>query len=158
MQSCTINENEPQQLSPDNDTISEVFEVTKSFNIGNQFSNLITYPIRLFPSDVVLVYRLTNLNPSSTDIWQPLPKTYYFANGSRDFSFEYDFTQLDLNIYIAGNDLTTLPNEFKTNQTFRIVIVPANFANKNSKLDLLSYKEIIAKYKIDDTKIKSLDY
>ena len=52
LQGCTIEEN-PDYV--DNDTISEVFEVTRSFSPQNEYSSLITLNPPILDSDVVLV-------------------------------------------------------------------------------------------------------
>ena len=53
LQSCTVNE---VQDNVDNDTISEVFEVTRSFNTGNNFSTFVDLGTPIYSSDMILVY------------------------------------------------------------------------------------------------------
>jgi hypothetical protein len=45
---------------------------------------LVAFDPPIYSSDVVLTYRLSGSN-SQGDIWEPLPETYYFNNGTLDF-------------------------------------------------------------------------
>ena len=138
-----------------NAPLSQVFEITRSFSDTNSYGTLFSFPQRTYSSDVILAFRLTGKTATGTDIWKPLPQTFYFANGTLDYQFDFDFTQFDVNIFINGNDLATIPLAFRSNQTFRIVIVPAAFSNR-LRSDM-SYEEAIEKFKIDDTHIKILN-
>lgn len=134
--------------------VSQVFEITRSFSDTNSYGTLFTFPQKTYSSDVILAFRLTGKTSNGTDIWKPLPQTFYFANGTLDYQFDFDFTQFDVNIFINGNDLATIPIAFRSNQTFRIVIVPAAFSNRLRSN--MSYEEVIAKFNIDDSHVKIL--
>ncbi len=161
-QSCTINENEPQPLPPDNDTISEVFELKNinfGFSVGDGYTIYQKLTPNIFASDVLLIYRLSGLvNGNVTKpIWQQIPKTLFFKDSSNELDYDFDFSKEDFTIYAGGNyPLNTTP-EYINGQTFRIVIVPGAFSNKSSVSRTLSYEEAIAKYKIDDSKVKVLN-
>jgi len=111
--------------------------------------------------DIVLVYRKSNPGESGS-IWAPLPKKYYF--GSEDMDYTFDFTTTDVQLDLLANfDLSaqnaSFKNTYLNGQTFRIVLVPAVYGNKNantSDLSKMSYEEVIAKYKIDDSKVGTL--
>ncbi len=151
IQSCTVTDNVP---VVDNDTISEVFEVTTSFNSTNNYSKLVSLNPSIYSSDVVLVYRLSGTY-QGRDVWKLLPETHYFSNGTLDFAYDFDFTQNDVNIYLVGNDLQTVLDQYRLNQVLRIVIIPAGFAtsiNKNS------YPEVIAALNINESKIQKIDF
>ncbi len=157
VQSCTTNDNET--LPPDNDTISEVYEIkNKNFSIDNNgdFSYSEQLNPNIFASDVLLIYRLAGtLNPT-TPIWQPIPRTFYLTNG-RELDYDFDFTKVDFKIFVRGNFPVSTEPSYLSNQTFRIVIVPGAFSNKSSVYKTLSYEEAIAKYNIDDTKVISIN-
>jgi hypothetical protein len=143
----------------DGDTISEVFEVSGvNFTSTNSFSTLVDLNPSIYDSDVILVYRLSAVE-NGRDIWKLLPDTYFFADGTRNFSYEFDFTQDDINIFMDGNNLGTVAAGFRTNQVFRIVIVPGAFSTtgKSVKPDYSDYNAVIAKYNIDDTNVKKLN-
>ena len=105
--------------------------------------------------DNVVIYRLSGTIDSQTPIWQPIPRTLYLDNG-KEFDYDYDFSREDFTIYAGGNyNIETTPN-YLYNQTFRVVIIPGNFANKGINLTQMDYKSLIAKFDIDDTKIKRM--
>lgn len=131
LQSCEVNEIND---TVDDDTISEVFEVTTSFNSNNNYSRLVAFTPPIFSSDVVLVYHLYD-TVNGEDVWRLMPQTYYFSDGG-ELDYNFDYTRNNVNIFLSANfSLNTLPSSWTQNQTFRIVIIPANFAstvNKNS--------------------------
>jgi hypothetical protein len=134
LQSCTTSASF--EIAPAART--EVFEVTTSFNSNNNFSRLIPFDPPIYSSDVVLTYRLSGSN-SQGDIWELLPETYYFNNGTLDFGYRFDYTNRDVDVYMVGNDLQSVSQNFRLNQVIRIVIVPASYAksiNKNSYADV----------------------
>lgn len=149
LQSCTVNEIEPAPV--DNDTISEVFEVTTSFNNTNNFSRIIDFNPPILNSDVVLVYHLYDV-VNGSDVWRLLPQTYYFDNGV-ELDYNFDFTKFDVNLFLDSNvSLASFSPAWLQNQTFRIVIIPAYFG-KGTSIKYDNYYEIIKKYNIDESKI-----
>ncbi|MFN7675574.1 hypothetical protein [Flavobacterium sp.] len=154
LQGCTVNENTD---TIDNDTISEVFElrnVNFSFNPNDGYTIYQTFNPQIFPSDVVLIYRLSGLINSNTPIWQSIPRTLFLPQGELDYDF--DFSSVDFTIYAGGTYNLGLTPSFITNQTFRIVIIPG-FFGKNSSLDYNDYNAVINAYNIDDSKVKILN-
>lgn len=136
-----------------------VYENTSSnyynFTANNNFKVRFNFPANalLFDSDVVLVYRLGDV-VNGQAVWEFLPETYYFAEGARDFSFNFNFTYSYVDIYLNGKDLGTVPDEFRIEQIFRIVVVPADFAasvNKNN------YLEVMKVLKLDESKIQKIE-
>ena len=155
LQSCTVQEDVD---NVDYDTISQVFEVTRSFNSTNNYSSLINYPPTIspiYPSDMVLAYRLDGV-VNGTDVWKLLPQTFYFADGTLDFRYEFDFTQYDINIYMDGFELATVSTNYRNNQIFRVVIIPANFSNRVG-LNTQDYKAVIKALKINESKIVKIN-
>jgi hypothetical protein len=148
LQSCTVNDGP----IVDNDTISEVFEVTTSFNSTNNYSKSVTLNPSIFSSDVVLVYRLSGSTPQG-DVWKLLPETHYFSDGTLDFGYDYDYTTTDISVYMIGNNLQTVSTDFRLNQVLRIVIVPAGYAtliNKNS------YEAVMSTLKLNESQIQKI--
>ncbi len=152
LNSCTVNE--VRDTPVDNDTISEVFEVTRSFTASNNYSNLIVLPHTIYSSDMILVYRLSDVS-GGTDVWKMQPETYFFNDGTLDFGYDFDFTQYDVQLFMHGNDLGTVSSSFRTNQVFRIVIIPAYFGKSaTNTVDFNDYNAVIKAFNIDDSKIK----
>src|SRR3970282_2430884 len=141
LQSCTTTTD---SNYVDNDTISEVFEVTTSFNSTNNYSKVVALNPPIYTSDVVLVYRLAGVYQGQ-DVWKLLPETHYFSDGTMDFGYDFDFTINDVNIFMVGNDLLSVTDQYRLNQVLRIVIVPGSFAtsiNKNNYESVISVLNI----------------
>jgi hypothetical protein len=155
LQSCTVNEDRVVNDNIDYDTISEVFEVTRSFSASNDYSTLVTFPHSIYSSDMVLVYRLDNII-NGTDVWKLLSQSYYFNDGTLDFRYDFNFTMYDAEIYMDGFDLAGISSAYRSNQVFRIVIIPAYFGKGTSEIKYDNYYEVIKKYNIDDSKVKVL--
>ncbi len=139
----------------DNDTIGTVFETgTVSFTTTNNFIVRYNFPGTIYDSDMVLVYRLAGI-VNGADLWEFLPETYYFADGTRDFSYNFNFTKSYVDIYLNGNDLISVPSGNRLNQIFRIVIVPANFA---TSLKSTNYNVVMSALNIKDNQIQKIDF
>lgn len=116
----------------------------------------------LLSQDIVLVYRKTNPG-NNTPIWEPLPKTYFFNEGTMDYTFNFTTTDVQIDLRADFNlsikEDNNFRNTFLNAQTFRVVLVPAVYGGKNANtadLSKMSYEEVIAKYNIDDSKIGKL--
>ena len=135
--------------------LSEVFEL-KNVNFGNTgngyqiFQNLNP---NIYASDVILMYRKTDVLPNGNPVWRSIPRTLYLTQGELDYDF--DFSKQDFTIYAGGTYDLSLTPAYITNQTFRIVIVPGAFSNRLRKD--MTYEEVIAKYNINDKNVKVLN-
>jgi hypothetical protein len=154
LQSCTVNEVREDVV--DNDTISEVLEVTTSFSQSNNFSRLVTINPPIYSSDMILVYHLYDVD-NGTDIWRLMPQTYFFTGGG-ELDYNFDFTRFDVSLFLDANfDLNTLSPAWTQNQTFRIVIIPGYFSGKRANaVDFNDYEATLKAYNIDPTKIRKL--
>jgi hypothetical protein len=147
-----------QGCSTDDDTISEVFELRNinfGFNPTDGYTIYRTLNPQIRLEDVILIYRLSGTIDSNTPIWQQIPRTLFLPQGELDYDF--DFSREDFTIYAGGTyNLASTPN-FTQNQTFRIVIVPGFFSNKNiKKVDFSDYNKVVKAFNIDESKIKQL--
>lgn len=125
--------------------LGQVFETTQNFSLdtgNNQFiSSIISYPFQVFESDAILVYRLQTTVPlddgSAADVWTQLPQNVFFNDGTGDiYQYNFNHTFVDVQFTIEGNfDLSNIGNGPATNQTFRVVAVPAEFANDDLSMD-----------------------
>jgi hypothetical protein len=103
---------------------------------------------------VVLVYRLGGVDNGKA-IWEFLPETYYQANDARDFSFNFNFTYSYVDIYLSGTDLITVPDGYRLNQIFRIVVVPADFA---SKVNTKNYLEVMNALNVKESQVQKINF
>lgn len=149
-------DNDDEVQYQDYDTIAGVIQITRSFQY-NSADNVyfINQSINMLSSDMALVYR-RKAGSNNGDVWEQIPRTLYLPNG-RELDYDFDFTQNDVQIYAGGNyDVSTTP-EYLNNQTFRIVLIPAdpiNAKGKNDQVDYSDYNAVIKHFNIDETKIK----
>jgi hypothetical protein len=133
--------------------LGQVFEVTVNFTPGNDFSQVVDFPsnVEVFESDAVLVYLLEDVIPGgggTIDVWSQLPQTFFIGNNTLVYNFDHTF--LDVRLFLDGNfDLTTLGSAFTDNQTFRIAIVPSEFADAN-----MSMAELLETINLEGTDIQ----
>ncbi|MFB9109853.1 hypothetical protein [Flavobacterium gyeonganense] len=140
----------------DNDTISEVIEVKGyNFNSGNGYRIRYDLNPEIFPGDMVLVYRLVAVE-DGVKVWNPLREIAFDNNGAYDFSYNFEFSRFDVDIFMLGDDLGSVNTNLRLNQTFRIVIIPGAGNNLTSKksVDFSDYNSVIKAYNIDDSNVK----
>ena len=140
--------------------IAEVFEVGNVNFDANGNGVLRNFNVPIYSGDVILVYRLTGVI-NGRDVWSPIPETHYFDDGTLFFTYKFNFTTVDFEIYLEGFDLNTIPNSLRANQIFRIVIVPGddgiNSKKSVNKAEYLDYNAVIKKYNIDDRNVKRIN-
>ena len=125
-----------------------------NFTPSNNFIVRFNFPIAIYNSDVVLVYRLGGV-VNGKAIWEFLPETYYFDNGTRDFTYNFNFTNTYVDIYLNGNDLISVPSGNRLDQIFRIVVVPADFA---STLNKNNFNSVISALNINENQIQKINF
>ncbi|MBV1924226.1 MAG: collagen-like protein [Flavobacteriaceae bacterium] len=136
--------------------LGQVYEVTTDLNYdspNNLWRNIVTIPndIVVYESDVVLVYLLEDVSQNGHDLWSPLPQNFFLSNGDI-IQYVYNHTFFDVEILIDGNfDLISLGNQFTDDQTFRIAIVPAEYATAN-----LSMEELLQNLEINNAQIETI--
>ncbi|MFM9824593.1 hypothetical protein [Flavobacterium sp.] len=152
-QSCTVNETTP---VVDNDTISTVFEnsVPYNFTVNNGYEINFALPYTLYSSDMVLVYRLTG-TVNGNDLWEFLPETHYFSDGTRNFSYNFDFTRNDVQVYLEGNNLGSLNSVYRLNQTFRFVVIPAEL---RYAVDVNKYSEVMNTLNLKESQVQTINF
>ncbi len=142
----------------DLDTIGQTFEISNvDFNTNDGFSSTVNVVvpnnISVFESDVPLVFVL---DPDATaangaDVFEPLPRTFFFNNGGfAQYRFNFIFDNptgiFDLDLVLESDDFDALGNGFTQNQVFRIVIVPSEFAQAN---DTSNLNEVLSQLNLD---------
>lgn len=149
--SCTTSDD----FEEDFDTIGTTYEneIGHDFSSLNDYSFGFDFPVRLVDSDVVLVYRYDGVDTAGRPVWQALPETYYFDDGTRDFSFKYIYTRDYVDIYLDGNNRSTISADYRLDQYFRIVVVPADFA---ASVDTNNYNEVMNTLKLTESQVKKV--
>lgn len=138
--------------------LAEVIQVKYSFQQSNNFRLRYDLKPEIFPGDMVLVYRLVAIE-DGVKVWNPIPESVFDSNGAFDFSYNFEFSRYDVDIFMLGYDLGTVSPGLRLDQTFRIVIIPGdgiNLTGKKSSVNLNDYNTIIKKYNIDDSNVESV--
>lgn len=157
--SCTGPEGPPGMPGQDgyDGLISEVFEL-KNINFGGNAT--VGYTIyqklspKLYPGDVILIYRLSDVLSSGAPVWQSIPRTLYPSQG-QELDYDFDFSQEDFTIYAGGNYNLALTPQYLNNQTFRIVIVPGDLSASVSKK---SYNEVMSTLNLKESEVKKIQF
>ncbi len=116
--------------------IGSIFEAEITFNNGNDFQELVDFPVSIdvFDTDIVIAYVLTGID-NDTDIWEPLPQTLFF--GSDILLYGYDYTVSNIRFFLDGTvNFAGLDPLFTDNVIFRVAIIPADLATKINTSDL----------------------
>lgn len=135
--------------------LGTVFEVNANFNAGNDYRNFFGYPssLQVFDSDVVLVYLLEETTPEGLDVWSLLPQTFFTADGTLVYNFDY--TAVDISVYLyADFNLDLLGPVFTDNQIFRVAVVPADFGEN---IDIFDMEAVMDALSISTDNIERLE-
>jgi hypothetical protein len=152
----------PGQDGLDGDSlIGSVFEIEGDFTAANDYSLYFSFPttIKVFDSDVVLVYILWEQVQSNSggalDVWRLLPQTIILSEGI--LQYNYDFTKADVQVFLEGSiDFRTLLPSEALDQVFRIVVLPASFANSKS-VDILDLNSLMKSMGTNPFKIEKIE-
>ncbi len=97
--------------------------------------------------DMTLVYILfdqtTDNQGNPLDVWRLLPQSLYSDFG--EYQYNYDATNVDVRVFLDGpasTDFNLLGPADLENQTFRVVILPVDFAN-DPNLDVTDYNSVM---------------
>lgn len=133
---------------------AEVFEVTRSFSPQGNYESLVVLNPPIFPSDVVLVYILWDVD-NGTPIWRLMPQTVQLDQG--DLIYNYDFTRFDVNFFLSSADfsLNILGPQWTNNQTFRIVLIPGYFAN--ARINYQDYENTMLMLGLTETDVQPIE-
>ncbi|OCB78420.1 hypothetical protein [Flavobacterium crassostreae] len=141
-------------LNGTNGLTSQAFEATVSFNGNNNYTKSLFFDSPLYSSDVVLVYHLYKV-VNGTDVWRPVPQTYYLDNGD-EVDYNFDFTTKAVTIFMGANfNLNLIPSGWTQNQTFRVVMVPAYFA---ASVNTNNYLAVMAALNKTDSEITKVEF
>lgn len=130
----------------------QVFEREISFTAANQYRVLIPYGRTIRDTDKVVAFLLWEVD-NGTDVWRPLPQTVFFQQGL--LMYNYDFTRVDISFFLDSNfPLNQVPADFRNNQVFRFVIIPALSAG--NRVDLSDYHALVSFLGIEEQDIIKL--
>jgi hypothetical protein len=137
--------------------------INVNFTAANNFEYGLSYAdakVTVLESDAVLVYvHWNDVTSGGTTLkaYRLLPQTAYFTNGGL-LTYNFDQTKNDFSVFLDGTvNLTTLADEWTKNQTFRVVIVPSDFAARtNGTVDFNDYNAVVKHFNIDESKIRKI--
>jgi hypothetical protein len=116
-----------------------------NFTPSNGFSIRYEFPankLEVLEGDIVMVYMLWEMD-GNIPIWRALPQQAFFQNGILQYNFSHTF--IDVDIFMDGQvDLSTLSSEWRSNQTFRIAVIPTEYVQglRTSGVDYTNYNEV----------------
>ena len=143
--------------------VNENSVYAKAFDIKNVNLQMISstnysitrqLPFNLIEMDMVLVYRMVSVGGSNGNVWEQIPTTYHFAGGAEylDYVFEFNDNSITIDAYsnfnLAGDPLVT-------NQTFRVLMVPASQA-KVAPVDYADYNAVVKHFNIKESQIQTV--
>lgn len=141
--------------------LGSVFEIQDNFTSENNYELFFEFPetVEVFSSDIVLVYILweqyTDSYGELLDVWRLLPQTVFLEEGT--LQYNYDYTYYDVLIFLDGTiDFASLLPAETDNQVFRIVVLPADYAQSKS-LDVSDYDAVMKTLRIDPENIVKID-
>ncbi len=124
--------------------IGQAFEVEADFTEGNGYSQIFEFPptVEIFTSDIVAVYLLWEVDENTgNDVWQQLPVSVFFNDGELQYAF--DHTVADVKLFLTGDtDLSTVGDEYTRDQIFRVVVLPAEYVQKNG-VDMSNMEDVM---------------
>ena len=129
--------------------VGQMFEVNATFNSGNDYQEFFDIPsqIDVFDTDVMVAYILIG-DFEGRDIWEPVPQTLFFEDGTLLYGFNY--TLADVSFFLDGSVyLDDLDSSFTQDIIFRVAVLPAdqvqglNLKNMDNVLNAMENKEII---------------
>lgn len=150
--SCKDDDDVYVQVDVDYPAVYDLRNVNFSYNATDGWNYYQAFSRSMLDQDYLVIFRQVG-SSDGTPVWQQIPRTLYLTQGELDYDF--DFTKNDFMIYAGGTyDISTTP-QYITNQTFRVVLVPAVYGKNANSEDLtkMSYEEIIQKFNIDDSKV-----
>lgn len=131
--------------------VGQTFEATVDLT-APEYSVFVEIPgsVEVLDSDVILVYLLESVE-NGEDVWSLLPQTFYLEDG--EVQYNYNHTTVDVNVYLHGTvNLDDLGPEFTEDQTFRMVVLPSDFA-LNSGIDFSNYQSLKTAIDLSDNNI-----
>lgn len=146
--------------------IGTAIDVTGDFTATNSYTLSVFFDdegVEVFESDAVLVYVKVgdgndDANGVPIEIFRALPQTYF--QGDKTIQYNFDFTYEDVFIFLDGInsngtqlDFAALDAEFRFNQKFRVIVVPAAFAQNKQQIDLTNMNAVMKELNISEADV-----
>lgn len=134
------------------------FEIEENMEFNsdlNRYDVLLQYPsdITLLPDDVVLIYRLEEVD-NGLDVWRQLPQPFFSEQGLLYYNF--DFTQENYGVFLEPEfDANLVTADLTENQVFRIVIIPANLG-LSAKMDESNISSVMSALGISEKEVQKI--
>ena len=154
------------QGEPGDALVGTVLDLEVSnFNADNNYTLSVDFnaeDVEVWETDAVLVYMAFGQYEDPDGIpyyvWRQLPQIIYTDDGEQiQYTFEYSF--FDLNIILESSipyaNFNTIDATYTDNQLFRVIIVPADFAETQS-VDISNYNAVMEKLNFDSSKIRTI--
>ena len=123
------------------DITGTVSEVTGTFNAGNSYALQYQFSGDLVDGDVVMVYILWDQS-NNLDVWRALPQTAVLDQGILQYNFDYTIADIQI-VLDTDFDPALLSPADTDNQTFRIVVIPADLMVQDKSLDIKDYNAVM---------------
>ena len=134
---------------------AEVIEVGNvNFTPQNNFEFQIFLNPPILPADKILIYRLIDVD-GGQDVWKLCPEYIFFNDGTLSHAYNYDFTRSDVLFYMEGFDLAGLSPAVRTNQIFRVVIIPGY--GSNFRMDFSNYDQVMSMLGLSEANVKPIE-
>ncbi|QRR03947.1 hypothetical protein [Dyadobacter sandarakinus] len=133
--------------------------VDVDFTTANDFQVSLSFDdadIEVLESDAVLVYINwgdVKVGTENLPAYRLLTQTAFLTNGILTYNF--DRTRDDLSVFLDGTvNRATVASSYTTDQSFRVVVIPADFAARTSgQVDYSDYNAVVKQFNIDESKI-----
>lgn len=133
-----------------------------NFTADNSYSFEVNFNdagLEVFETDAVFVYMKTGEDGTAdglpVEVFRLLPQTYFLDEGV--LQYNYDFTFFEVLVFLDGTiDFASLDAQYTNNRVFRIVVVPAEFAN--SGVDMSNMDAVLKELKINDQNIIKVNF
>jgi len=148
-------------------TTAQVFEIAVDFTAENQYefgfdiadyNEALETEVVINESDIILAFMAIGAIEDQP-LWGALPQTFSPAAGQVSYRFANADQVLVLYMDATDATLAALPEQYTTNQYFRLVVIPGELMNGRKAqpaVDLSNYKKVLEYYHIDDTKVQKL--
>lgn len=156
----------PEGISGVNGFIGTAIDVLGDLTAENSYTLTLFFDdinLEVLESDAVLVYMKVgdgqdDANGVPIEIFRALPQTYF--QGDKTVQYNFDFTFEDVFIFLDGInsdgtelDFAELDEEFRLDQKFRVIVLPADFVQNRQQLDLNNMKSVMKEFNIKETDV-----
>jgi len=156
----------PEGISGVNGFIGTAIDVLGDMTAENSYTLTLFFDdinLEVLESDAVLVYMKVgngqdDANGVPIEIFRALPQTYF--QGDKTVQYNFDFTFEDVFIFLDGInsdgtelDFAELDEEFRLDQKFRVIVLPADFVQNRQQLDLNNMKSVMKEMNIKETDV-----